>query len=108
MIRAARCTSGPTYPSSVTTGSPVWDADPDVHGSVHECVLNALRGEHRLARAAECDEERVALRVHLDPAVPREHPAQCAIVLGEHLHVPWAELNQKACRALDVREQQSD
>jgi Glucose / Sorbosone dehydrogenase len=84
------------------------DADPDVHGSVHECVLNAVRGEHRVARAGERDEERVALRVHFDPAVPGEHLAQCAAVLGEHLRVPFAELIQKACRALDVREEQSD
>jgi hypothetical protein len=84
------------------------DADPDAHGSVRECVLNAVRGEHRVARAGERDEERVALRVHFDPAVPREDLAQYAAVLGEHLRVPWAELIQKACRALDVREEQSD
>jgi hypothetical protein len=84
------------------------DADPDVHGSGRECVLNAVRGEHRVARAGECDEECVALRVHFDPAVPREDLAQCAVVLGEHLRVPLAELIQEACRALDVCEEQSD
>src|SRR5215218_881318 len=49
------------------------------------------------------------LRVHLNPAAPRKYLAQCAVVLGEHLPVPFlAELLQKACRSLDVREEQSD
>jgi hypothetical protein len=58
------------------------DADPDVYGSVRECLLNAGRGEHRVARAGERDEERVALGVHFYSAMPREDLAQCAVVLG--------------------------
>ena len=36
------------------------------------------RGGERVGRAREGDEERVALRVHLDAAVPRERLAQHA------------------------------
>ena len=38
----------------------------------------------------------------------REKTSRNAVVLGEHIRVPLAELIQKARRALDVREEQSD
>jgi len=46
----------------------------------------------RLARAVEDDEERVALRVHLAPAVLRERTAEDALVLGDQIAVVVAKL----------------
>ena len=57
----------------------------------------------------ERDEERVALRVDLDAAVPRERVPQHPPVLGQRLRIPLrAELVQQPRRALDVREQEGD
>jgi hypothetical protein len=84
------------------------DADPHARWSGSECVLDRARSEDSVARAGECDEERVALGVHFDSAVLQERLAHHAAVFGEHLRVALAELVQKARRALDVREQQRD
>jgi hypothetical protein len=64
------------------------------------------RRRHRIGCPRERDEERVALRVHLDAFVAREREPDRAVMLGEHLGVPVAELAQESRRALDVREEE--
>ena len=71
--------------------------------------LGFLRGRQRTRRGRERDEERIALRVDLDAAVPRERVAQDASMLGERLRVlRLAELVQQPRRALDVGEEEGD
>ncbi len=68
-----------------------------------------LRGaRRRVAGPLEGDEERVALSVHLDPAVTLERVAQDATVLRQDPRVAIAQLVEQACRALDVGEQERD
>jgi hypothetical protein len=55
------------------------------HRPVGERALGLVGGCDRVARARECEKERIALRVHLDASVPREDLAQHATVLGEHV-----------------------
>ncbi len=69
MIRAARCTSAPTYPSDGDDRLPRVDAHPDADGPVRKASLGRARRGHGIGGARERDEERVALRVHLDAAV---------------------------------------
>jgi hypothetical protein len=57
--------------------------------------------------ACEGDEESVALRIDLDPAVAPESPAHDAAMFGERLRVGFgAELMQEPGRALHVREEE--
>ena len=90
---AAPCARGPRPPSG------------------HSCSASArwaaAEASDRRARAAEDDEERVALGVDLDPAGLREGRAQKPVVRGEHVAVAVAaEVLEQAGRALDVREQE--
>ena len=62
----------------------------------------------RVGRAGERDEERVALRVDLDAAVPRERVPQQTTVLAQQLDVAVSVLVQQPRRAFDVREQEGD
>ena len=62
----------------------------------------------RVRRAGERDEERVALRVHLDAAVPGERVPQHTPVLAQQLDVALSVLVQQPRRAFDVREQERD
>ena len=64
------------------------------------------RGGERVRRAREGDDERVALRIHLDAAVPRESVAQHHPVLAQELGVALPVLAQQPRRALDVREEE--
>ena len=71
-------------------------------------VIARGRGD-RPRRRGEGEEERVALRVHLDAAVGGEGLAEHATVLGERLRVRLRpELVQQLRRALDVREEERD
>jgi hypothetical protein len=63
-----------------------------------ECVRGLGKG----------NEERVALRVHFDTAVPGEGVAEYAPVLGKYRRIFIPELAQKPRRSLDVREEESD
>ena len=63
-------------------------------------------GRDRVGGARERDEERVALRVHLDAAVPRKGLPQHTTVLAQQLRVALAVLVQQPRRALDVREEE--
>ena len=56
----------------------------------------------------ECNEERVALRVHFDTAVPRIRLADHPPVLGEETRVGWPVLLKKTRRPLDVGEEKRD
>jgi hypothetical protein len=58
--------------------------------------LDIAGSGNRITGADERDEERVPLRVHLDPAVAREGLAQHATMLSEHVRVALPELVQKA------------
>ena len=78
----------------------------DADRPVAERRLPVGGGGDRVGGARERDEERVALRVHLDAAVPRESLAQHTAVLAQQLRVALAVLVQQPRRALDVREQE--
>ena len=80
----------------------------DADRPVVERRLAVGGGGERVRCARERDEERVALRVHLDAAVPRERLAQDAPVLGQQVRVPVAVLVQQPRRAFDVREEERD
>jgi hypothetical protein len=73
-----------------------------------EPFLAFARGRQPVTRARERDEEGVALRVHLHPAVPFERLAQHPSVLGQRFGVGVAELVQQPRRALDVGEEKCD
>ena len=83
-------------------------ADPHAHGTVAEGILGVSGGSDGVGRTRERDEERVPLRVHLDPAVPRKGLAQHAAVLREHVRIALPQFVQETGRTLDVREQQRD
>ena len=78
----------------------------DADRSVAERRLAVGGGGDRVGGARERDEERVALRVHLDAAVPRKGLAQHTAVLAQQLRVALAVLVQQLRRALDVREEE--
>ena len=74
--------------------------------AVRERALAVRGGGDRIRRAAEGDEERVTLRVHLDALVVGKRRAESPPMLVQCLPVVVAELVQQPRRALDVREQQ--
>ncbi len=80
------------------------DTDPDPDGFVER--LDLLGGTDRVVRPAEGDEERVALRVDLDPVVTGERGAQDAPMRGEQVGVVIAMLVEETRRTLDVGEQE--
>ena len=84
------------------------DPDPHLHRTVAERLLRFSRGRDGVSRADERDEERVALRVDLDPFVTTEHVAQGSPVLGKQRHVARPVLVQQPRRALDVGEEERD
>ena len=67
-----------------------------------------MGGGDRVGDARERDEERIALRVHLDATALGHRCAQCTPVVSEHLDVTIAELVQQPGRAFDVSEEQRD
>lgn len=62
----------------------------------------------RVACAREDEEERVALRVDLDPVAGREGVTDDSPVRGQHLAVVVAEALEELRRVLDVREDEGD
>src|SRR5205085_1149686 len=75
---------------------------------VAQPALRVDRRADRVARAWEREEERVALRVDLGPAVRRERLAHDPPVLPRDLGVVVAELLQQLRRAFDVGEGERD
>ena len=65
-------------------------------------------GRDRVARTWEDEEERVALRVDLDPVEGRERVADHHPVHGQHLVVAVVESLEELRRLLDVREDEGD
>ena len=84
------------------------DPDPHLHRTVAERLLSFSRGRNGVGCASERNEQRVALRVDLDPFVTTEHVAQGAPVIGKQRHVARPVLVQQARRALDVGEEERD
>ena len=84
------------------------DADPYADRPVGKVALGGTGRGDRIGGARERDEERVALRVHLNAAVPRERVAQHGPVLRKHVCVLLSDLLQQAGRALDVCEEKGD
>jgi hypothetical protein len=83
----------------------------DPHPHQHRTLQRRLRvprRSQRIRRARERDEERIALRIHLDAAPPRERVAQHPPVLRQRIRVRLAELVQQPRRSLDVGEQERD
>ena len=83
-------------------------ADADADRARFERVATRGGGCHRVGRASEGDEERIALRVDLDARVPLEYVAECTPVLCEQIGVPGAVLVEQARRPLDVGEEERD
>ena len=90
------------------------DADADAHLDV---VRPGRRGQSALqvdgrgdgiGRRREHDEEGVALRPHLHPAVLLERRPQHPAMRVEHVRVPLAQHREQGRRTLDVREDQGD
>ena len=73
-----------------------------------EGSLRLARGLERVRGPGEGDEEGVALRVDLDPTVPREGPAQDLPMRSERVCIRVAELAEQLRRALDVGEEEGD
>ena len=71
-----------------------------------ESSLSPDRGRDGFARARECREEGVALRVDLDAAVCGDDTAECPPMRLEHVAVAVAVRCCELGRALDVGEQQ--
>ena len=95
-------------------GSPVWmpDANPEL-----VAVRPFVGGERALdlggrrdgvVRRGERDEERVALRVDLEAAMPVDRVPQEVAVRREQAGVDVAETPEQPGRALDVGEQEGD
>jgi hypothetical protein len=84
------------------------NTDAHAHGSVCERVLGLSGGGDRIAGARERDEERIPLRIHLDPAVPREDVAQRDAMLRKHIGVALPVFLKQARRAFYVREEEGD
>jgi hypothetical protein len=82
--------------------------DPDLDRTGGEILLHLTRRCHRARRPRERDEERVTLRVHLDPVVARERLPQEPPMLREQLRVAVAMLLKQPRRALDVGEEKRD
>ena len=68
--------------------------------------LSVAGGGDRVRCARERDEERVALRVHLDAAVPRKRLPQHTAMLAQQCRVPFAMLVQQPRQALDIGEEE--
>jgi hypothetical protein len=84
------------------------NANPDPERRLREGELRLVSGCDGVCDAREGDEERVPLRIHLDPAVPHECVPQQPPMLGERVRVAGAELLQQTRRPLHVREQERD
>ena len=75
---------------------------------VRERALRGRSGGDRIVRATESDEERVALRVDLDPVVRGERVAKHLPVRREHVLVAAAEPAGELGRPFDVGEEKGD
>jgi hypothetical protein len=90
------------------------DADPNLHfcaiGPVvlGESTLTCDCCCHSFVGPAEGDDEAIALRANLAPAVLPEGRAEQPVVLREQITVPIAQPDHQPSRALDVAEQQRD
>src|SRR5581483_8825014 len=70
--------------------------------------LRRDRGVDGVSRTPERDEERVALAVELAAAARRPGLPEQALVVGDHLAVPVAELAEESGRSLDVAEEEGE
>ncbi|HEX5469862.1 MAG TPA: hypothetical protein VFW80_12530 [Gaiellaceae bacterium] len=85
------------------------EADPQADRSGGERCLHVACSAKRAGRRLEGVEERIALSVHLDPAVPCERLANLRAVLGQGLGVGvGAERVEELRRSFDVGEDEGD
>ncbi len=90
------------------------DADADAHldvigpGCRGQPTLQVDGRRDSVGRRRERDEEGVALRPHLHPAVLLECRPQHPAMRVEHVRVPLAQHREQGRRTLDVREDQGD
>ena len=107
-IRAARCTSTPTYPSSSPVRRSGVDAHPNPDRTPRETCHRLGGGRERTRRGREGDEEGVSLRVHLNATVCVERTPQDTAVRGERLGIlSRAQVLGQPCRALNIGEQEA-
>ena len=87
----------------------MWTPTRTLIGPSGERLRQLGRRRQRSRRGREGDEERIALRVHLDPVVRVERRAQLPPMLRERSGVRLRpKLVQQPRRALDVREEERD
>ena len=79
---------------------------PHADRATRERELRIRSGRHRVGRTREPDEERVALRVDLDPLVSPPRLPQRTAVLSERLCIPVAQFPEQPRRPLDVGEEE--
>jgi hypothetical protein len=96
----------PDVPLVRHCGLPGVKPHPDSHRSRRQRLLRLLGGRGRIARAGERDQERVALGVHLHPAVCGNGVAKHGSVLGQRRRVVASQLAEQPRRPLDVREEE--
>ncbi len=92
----------------MTCGSPVWRPIRTRTGPPASDLCASGGARHCVLGTGECDEERIALRVYFDAAVPFECLAQQPPVLGERVGIVVTELVEQARRPLDIREEEGD
>ncbi len=72
-----------------------------------ERSLRVLRRGQGVVRVGEREEEGVALRAELDPAVAADRIPNQPVVLGKSVDVLTPELLEQPRRSFDVREQEA-
>ena len=82
--------------------------DANAKRAVAEAVTDLVGGRNGVRGSRERCEERVTLRVHLDPRVPGERGANNIAVGGEKVRVALAVLVKELRRARDVGEEERD
>ena len=82
--------------------------DANAKRAVAEAVTNLGGGRNGVRGSPERCEERVTLRVHLDPRVAGERGANNIAVGGKKVRVALAVLVKQLCRPRDVGEDERD
>ncbi len=84
------------------------DPDPNTNRPAAQAVTDLLGSGHRSGSPRERGEERVALRVHLDPRMPAQSATYHLPMCTEKVRVRVAVLMKELRRALDIGEEECD
>jgi hypothetical protein len=84
------------------------DPDANANRSAAQALTDLFGSGHRSGSPRERGEERVALRVHLDPRTPAQSATYHLPMRVEKVRVRVAVLMKEPRRALDVGEEERD